>query len=170
MSEEAVNSGSIADELSRIEEAARDSAQSQFSSAKFWRALNLALGIPAATLAAVAGTTALAETISSQASAVIALLAAAITAVMTTLNAAQRAEQSGVAANAYLALQGDARVLRTIDLAALESAEARDRLDQLIQRRNAINGATPIPSLISYWLGRRNIAKGRQAYEVDQSF
>jgi hypothetical protein len=163
----APNTG-IADELSRIEEAAMHSAQTQFSSAKFWRGLNLALGIPAATLAAVAGTTVLADAVSARVGASIALVAAALTAVMTTLNAAQRAEQSRVAANAYLALQGDARVLRTIDLASLEGADARSSLNELIERRNTVNDSAPVASLLAYRLGRRNIAKDRQKYLADK--
>jgi hypothetical protein len=159
---------SISDELSRIEEAAMHSAQTQFSSAKFWRGLNLALGIPAATLAAVAGTTVLASAVSARAGAAIALVAAALTAIMTTINAAQRAEQSRVSANAYLDLQGDVRVLRTIDLPDLARGEARKQLGELIERRNTINGTAPVPAFLAYLLGRRNITKGRQTYEVDK--
>jgi hypothetical protein len=159
----------IAAELSRIEEAATYSSQSQFSSGKFWRGLNLALGVPAATLAAVAGTTVLADASSPKTGAVIALIAAAMTAVMTTLNAAQRAEQSRASANAYLALQGDARVLREIDLPRLEHDDARQRLDELVQRRNAINETSPVPAFLAYLLGRRNITRGRQQYEVDKT-
>jgi hypothetical protein len=159
---------SISDELSRIEEAAMHSAQTQFSSAKFWRGLNLALGIPAATLAAVAGTTVLASAVSARTGAAIALVAAALTAIMTTINAAQRAEQSRVSANAYLDLQGDVRVLRTIDLPDLARGEARKQLGELIERRNTINGTAPVPAFLAYLLGRRNITKGRQTYEVDK--
>jgi len=158
----------IADELSRVAEAASHSSQTQFSSAKFWRGLNLALGVPAAVLAAIAGTTVLADTSNAKTGAVIALIAAALTAVMTTLNAAQRAEQSRVSANAYLALVGDARILRTIDLAELERDEARKRLAALVERRNTINETAPVPAFLAYLLGRRNIEKGRQRYEVDK--
>lgn len=158
----------IADELSRIEEATTYSSQSQFSSAKFWRGLNLVLGVPAAALAAIAGTTVLADASTAKTGAVIALISAALTAVMTTLNAAQRAEQSRAAANAYLSLQGDARLLRTVDLAGLDQVEARQRLDELAQRRSAINETAPVPAFLAYRLGRRNIAKGRQTYEIDK--
>jgi hypothetical protein len=142
-------------------------AQAQFSSAKFWRGLNLALGIPAATFAAIAGTTVLAEVINGRAGAAIALIAAALTAVMTTLNGAQRAEQSRVSGNAYLALQGDARVFRTIELATLDDAMARKHLNEFVERRNTVNDSAPVPFLIAYLLGRRNIVKGRQKYEID---
>jgi hypothetical protein len=143
------------------------SAQTQFSSAKFWRGLNLALGVPAAMLAAVAGTSVLANAVSANTGAAISLVAAAMTAVLTSLNAAQRAEQSRVAANAFLSLQSAARVLRTVDIATLAGAEARQRLEELAQRRDSVNEAAPLPSFLAYKLGRRNIVKGRQEYDVD---
>jgi len=158
----------IAAELSRIEEAATYSSQTQFSSAKFWRGLNLSLGVPAAALAATAGTTVLADVWSAKTGAIVALVSAALTAIMTTLNAAQRAEQSQASAGAYLALQSDARVLRSIDLPGLEHDEARQRLEELAQRRKAINETAPVPAFLAYLLGKRNIEKGRQLYEVDK--
>jgi hypothetical protein len=69
---------------------------------------------------------------------------------------------------AYLALEGDARVLRTIDLPGLDHDEGRQRLSELVERRNAINETAPVPAFLSYLLGRRNILKGRQTYKVDK--
>jgi hypothetical protein len=63
----------VIDELKRVEEAATHSSQTQFSSAKFWRGLNLALGVPSAVLAAVAGTTLLTGAASVHTGAVVAL-------------------------------------------------------------------------------------------------
>jgi len=159
----------IEKELKRIEEAAMYSAQSQFSSGKFWRGLNLVLGVPAAASAAFAGATGLADAANAETAAYIALIAAALTAIMTTLNAAQRSEQSQSSGNAYLALQGDARILRTVDLPGLaDDVEARQRLSELVERRNQINATAPVPAFLAYRFGRRNIAKNRQEYEVDQ--
>lgn len=144
------------------------SAQTQFSSGKFWRGLHFAIGVPTAAAAAVAGATGLADTASQNTVAVVALVAAALTAVMTTLNAAQRAEQSRVSANAYLTLQGDARVLRTVDLPALPVEDARTALNELVSRRNTLNEGAPVPAFLAYWFGSRNIRKGRQRYEADE--
>jgi hypothetical protein len=159
----------ISREASRIEEAAKYAGQTQFSSSKFWRGANLVLGVPAAALAAIAGATGLSETVDARAVALIALIAAALTATMTTLNAAQRSEQSRAAANAYLSLQSDARVFREIDLLGMQRDEARQRLNELIERRSTINDTAPVPAFIAYKLGSRNVAKGRQDYEVDRS-
>lgn len=45
----------IGDEARRLEESAMYSAQGQFERAKFWRGLNLSLGVGAAVLAATGG-------------------------------------------------------------------------------------------------------------------
>jgi hypothetical protein len=158
----AVNRQALLAEVERIEEAATYSAQTQFSSGKFWRGLNLLLGTAAAALAAVAGATGLSEATGPETAAIIALVAAALAAVMTTLNAAQRAEQSRVSANAYLALQGDARVFRTIDLDRLDPTRLASGWS------NSSNAATPSttprlcpPSSPTGWAGATSPRVGR---------
>jgi len=151
-------------ELRRIEEASEHSAQSQFSQAKFWRGVNVLLGMPAAILAAVAGATALYTTAGRLVAAILALLAAGLGAVQTTLNAARRHEQAHKSANDYLALQNDARVLREVDLRQQERQEAREALELLAGRRTELNEAADIPAFFAYWAGRRNIEKGRTKY------
>jgi hypothetical protein len=159
----------IADELQRIEEGAEYSSNSQFEQAKLWRGTNLALGVPAAVLAAVAGGTALASTAGRVVAGILALCAAGLGAVMTTLNAARRAEQAHVAGNAYLGLRNDARRLRTIDLPGQAIDEARQTLEELTGREMEINNGAPIPARLAFWLGRRNIARGGTTYHVDQA-
>lgn len=159
----------IADELERMEEGAEYSSNSQFEQAKLWRGTNLALGVPAAVLAAVAGGTALAAAAGRIVAGILALCAAGLGAVMTTLNAARRAEQAHVAGNAYLGLRNDARRLRTIDLPAMAIEEARQTLEELTGRETEINNGAPIPSRLAFWLGRRNIARGGTTYRVDQA-
>lgn len=130
----------IADELERIEEGAMYSSQSQFEQAKLWRGTNLILGVPAAALAGVAGATALASTTGRVAAGILALCAAGFGAVMTTLNAARRAEQAHIASNAYLALRNDARRLRTIDLPGLPLDDGRQALIRLYLASEATCG------------------------------
>ena len=151
-----------------IEESARYSGQSQFEQAKLWRSVNLLFGIPTSALAAVAGASALAEIVSLFTAGLLALSAAALGAVMTTMNAPQRVQSAEAAANAYLALEADARVLRTADMPSMAFSEARSALSELTARRNEINQMAPAPSFYAYWRGRRNIEKGRQTYEVER--
>lgn len=68
----------------------------------------------------------------------------------------------------YLMLQGDARVMRTVDLPALSSDEARAQDKELVARRSTLNQAAPVPAFLAYILGRRNISMQRQTYEIDE--
>jgi hypothetical protein len=155
-------------ELNRIQESAEYSKEAQFAASKSWRAANLCLGVPASVLAAIAGGAGLADSWPAEWVGAAALLVAVLGGVMTTLNAAQRAEQSAASANSYLTIFNDARVLRNVDLPRMTDDEARDALAQLIARRDEINLTTPLPSARAFRQGRRNIEKGRTKYDVDE--
>jgi hypothetical protein len=157
----------IGRELSRIEESARFSAQAQFEQAKYWRAIHLTLGVPASVLAAVAGVTALASTTGRVAAGIIALAAAGLSAITTTLNAAQRTEQAQAAGNLYLALQSDARIARETDLPRQPFDAARGALQELRVRQDEINQSSALPARYAYRRAQKNIERGGQSYEVD---
>ncbi len=158
----------IENEFRRIEEAAMYAGQSQFSQAKVWRATNLVMGTLATGLAAASGGGALANIIGKTVAALVALAAAVVGALMTSINANRRAEQAHVSANAYLSLQTDARVARTIDLPGMDIDAARARLAELSSRRDEINKAAEIPLAVAYWLGKLNISRGGTTYEIDK--
>jgi len=158
----------IRKELCRIEESATFSAQAQFEQAKYWRAVNLILGVPAAVLAAIAGATALASTTGRVAAGIIALVAAGLSAITTTLNAAQRTEQGQAAGNLYLALQSDARIARETDLSRQTFDEARAALAELRLRQDEINQSSALPARYAYWRAKKNIERGGQRYKVDR--
>jgi hypothetical protein len=80
MDADSARRGEIRKELERIEEAAISNAQTQFSSSKQWRGVNLVLGTSSAALAAVAGAAALADALSKTDAALVALAPAALTA------------------------------------------------------------------------------------------
>jgi hypothetical protein len=157
----------LATEARRVEESAKWSGQGQFEQAKIWRGSNYALGVPSAALAAVAGAAGLASTAGRYWAGVAALTAAAFGAVMTSLNLARRIEQAQTAANAYLALQQDARVFYEIDVSTMGFDEARAALGELIARQQEVNKSAPIPSKRAYKRAGRNIESGGQTYEVD---
>lgn len=159
----------IADELHRIEESCQYSAQSQFEQTKQWRAVNLLLGLPASILAAVAGATALADTTGRVAAGIIALVSAGFGAVLTTVNAAHRMNQASSAANAYLEIQTAARQAREIDLRVWDLEEARAALGELTARRDEQNKTAEPPNRRAYRRAQKNIARGGQTYEVDES-
>ncbi|WP_097241191.1 SLATT domain-containing protein [Streptomyces sp. 1331.2] len=159
----------IGEEVARVEESTRHSAQGQFEQMKLWRATNLLLGVPATGLSAAAGGTFLADAGQAQLAGALALIAAALTAVSTTVNAARRAEGAGAAANSYLDLQTDARQLLLVDLPHLTFDEGRERLSQLTQRRSEVNANADPPSRWARRKAEKNLAEGGQDYEIDRS-
>lgn len=157
----------ISDELERLEESAMYSAQIQFEAAKQWRGVNLGLGIPASVLAAVSGATALTATTGRIVAGVLALVSAGFGAILTTINAAHRMNQTASAANAYLEIQTAARQARIIDLPDMSIEEARAALAELTARRDEQNKTVEPPNRRAYRRGSRNISRGGQSYRVD---
>jgi hypothetical protein len=162
------NLEAIRAEVLRLEESAEQSAQNQFEQAKMWRGINLLFGLPASILAGVAGGTGLASVAGRVPAAIMALIAAGFSGALTTLNAGRRVTQAHAAANAYLILETDLRQFRTLDLPNLTFEEGRARLEEFTGRWREVNTTADIPSRLAYALGRRNITRGRQTYEVDR--
>ncbi|MFF9070259.1 SLATT domain-containing protein [Streptomyces sp. NPDC014891] len=160
---------SVEAEFRRLEESAMWSAQCQFEEGKRWRATHWLLGLPATLLAAVAGTTALVESTGATAAGILALLSAGLGAVLTTVNAPQRATQAITAANAYLAIQTAARQHREIDLPDWSPVEAREALAALTTRRDEQNAGAEPPSRRAYRKARANMGAGGQTYSVDRT-
>ncbi|MEE1622494.1 SLATT domain-containing protein [Zafaria sp. Z1313] len=157
----------IAAELSRLEENARYSQQSQFEQSKIWRSTNLQLGIPAAVLAAVAGTIMLVSEEWQVFAAIVSLLSAALATTTTTLSAERRSDRAATAANAYRDIQMEARQLLLIDLGRLEYDDARDRLRNLTDRYAEISrGAEPVLRR-AYVSAKKNLAAGGQTHSID---
>ncbi len=144
------------------------SSQAQFEQAKRWRGFNLAFGVPASALAAIAGATALADAAGRVPAAIMALAAAAFGGVLTTVNASHRMNQATAAANAYLEIQTAARQFRTVDLPYAPLDEARSELAELTARRDEQNRAGEPPSRRAYKRASRNIERGGQSYAVDE--
>ena len=158
----------IAVELSRIEESAKYSAQSQLEQAKQWRLVNLGLGVPTSFAAAISGALTLSEDKFDLLAGVLALFAAAGGAILTTLNAAHRMNQASSSGNAYLEIQGHARQARLIDLPHQSLDEARQALAELTARRDEQNKTADIPSRRAYRKGQKNIEDGGQDYDADK--
>jgi hypothetical protein len=158
----------IETELSNIEESAKWSSQGQFEQAKLWRATHLVVGVPAATLAAVAGATALASTASRVAAGIVALVAAGLSAVAASLDAAGRAEGAQTAGNRYLAVQTAARVARDIDLPRQDLDTARKTVGELLARHDEINAEAAVISKYAYRRAGRNIVAGGQTYATEK--
>jgi hypothetical protein len=154
-------------EFERVEESATHSAASQFALAQQYRAVDLVAGIPATALAAIAGVTALASTTGRLAAGIIALIAAALSAIVAFLGAAHRSAQATAAGNEYLAIIGDARRARMIDMDMVDLDQARSLLRDLTDRVHEQNKAAQPPNVLARWLGKRSIERGDREHQVD---
>jgi type II secretory pathway pseudopilin PulG len=113
--DESVRREALLRELSEVENRTMWSAQGQFEQAKGWQSLNLWLGSLASGCAAVSGALVLSSSGLDILGGVLALIAAAGVAVLTVVNASQRATKATAAANAYLEIQNAARRARLVD-------------------------------------------------------
>jgi hypothetical protein len=154
-------------ELMRLEESAMFGAQMQFEQTKYWRGVNLGLGLPASVLAAVSGATALAATAGRIAAGILALAAAGFGALLTTVNASFRTNQASAAGNGYLAIQTAARQARKIDLPDMPLGDARTVVAELSDRLDEQNKGSAPPSRRVYRKAKDNIEGGGQSYAVD---
>lgn len=157
----------IGKEIHRVHESTLWSAQTQFEQLKRWRGVHYWVGVLAAVLAALAGAGGLAKFHIWWIPPLLALAAAALGAVLTTLNPAQKAAQARAAATEYQELQTEARQLLTIDLMTLSKDEARERLSDLTARRDSLNKTAEPPGSTAYKKAKKLLEAGGQAYEQD---
>lgn len=138
------------------------SAQGQFEQAKGWQRLNLWLGSLAASSAAVSGALVLASSGFDIVGGVLALFAAAGGAVLTVVNASQRATVASAAANAYLEIQNAARRTRLVDAPWADVEMSRPLLEALTERMDEQNRSAEPISPRAYRKARRNVKAGGQ--------
>jgi hypothetical protein len=128
----------IAEELRRLEEDATYASQSQFEASKFWRLWHWLLGIPAAVLAAVAGFTGLASVTGRVPAAILALIAAVLGGLLTTVEPNKRVRQDG-----------------------------RSQLRELTEQKHQVDRVAEPPNTYAFWRARRNVQAGRLQHVVD---
>lgn len=157
----------IASEADRIHESALWSSQGQFEQAKLWRLVNLLFGVPAAVLAAISGGTSLSGHLGPLVG-ILALVAAGLSATMTTVNASRRMTHAQASGSAYLQLQTAARQFLTVDLAGMPYEEARESLRNLTNTRDELNKTADPPSRFAYKRSAKNITSGGQSYAADE--
>lgn len=152
----------ILDQLSELEDRAKWSAQGQFEQSKHWQSMNLWLGSLSAVSAAISGALVLAQSGLDLAGGILALAAAGGGAVLTTVNASQRATKASSSANAYLEIQTSARRAQSVDVPWVEVDDARQLLQGLAERMDEQNKAAEPISPRAYKRARKNIRSGGQ--------
>ncbi|HEX8182607.1 MAG TPA: SLATT domain-containing protein [Candidatus Saccharimonadales bacterium] len=154
-------------EAKRVEESAKYSAQTQFEYSKTWRSVDRWISAIAALIAAISGAGGLADVIPGKWAGLITLISAGLSAIAVSLGAPKTKTLAHASANAYLALQQDARAFINIDLDLLPTDEAREVLAKLIARHQELNNTAEIPSSRAWKKGKNNVEAGDQKYEVD---
>lgn len=159
----------IIKEAERIHESALYSSETQFEYAKRWRRVDRLIGALAAVMAAVAGVGGLSNLMTAKWVGLLAILAAVTGAIAASIGAPQTKEKAAFSANAYRALQQDARIFINIDVDIVSSDEARLRLEELVSRLQKLNAESEIPSGRAFKRAKKQIALGEhQTYKVDQ--
>ena len=158
----------VRDELERIEEDCIHSGKAQFNAGVRWSRYHLWLGVPAVILSALAGTAFFKG--EPEIAGVMSMVVAILTALSTFLKPAEHAASHKSSGDQYLALRNDARVLRTIKIAAAcDDLAAIANLDEITKRRNELNQASPQASRSDFEKARQGIEEGEASHRIDQS-
>jgi len=154
-------------EAHRIEENTEHPARGHFNAAERWGLYHLAIGLPSAVLAAIAGGTAFADL--PEVAGSLAILSTAMTTVLTFLKPSEHAENHKAVAGQYLALRNQTRLFRELDLEATSDPDSvKKRLVELASTRDDLNQASPGISRKDYEKAKTDIDKGYSQYRVDK--
>lgn len=154
-------------EAHRIEEDTEHSAKGHFNAAYRWGRYHLAIGLPSAVLAAIAGGTAFSDL--PEVAGTLAILSTALTTVLTFLKPSEHAENHKAVAGQYLALRNQTRLFRELDLDdTTDMDSARERLVELARSRDDLNQASPGIARKDYEKAKKDIDEGRSQYRVDK--
>lgn len=159
----------VGEEISRVEESARHSAQVQFEAAKSWHYWNLLLGVPASFFGLFAGGAAFTEALPSWVIGAGALTGAALAGTMTVLGAERRATRAKTCANTFHDIQDDARRLLTINLATMTLDEANAALNSVCDRYKKARQTADAPARRFYQRALRNLREGGQQFAIDEA-
>lgn len=158
---------SIGEELSRLEETARLSAQGQFEAAKSWQHWNFFLGVPASVFGLFSGGAAFTEAFPVWVVGSGALIGAALAGIMTVMGAERRATRAKTCANTFHDIQDEARRLLLINLASMDLDEAHTALTALCDRYAETRHAADAPARRFYNRAKKNITAGGQHFAID---
>ncbi|MBL4583622.1 MAG: SLATT domain-containing protein [Pseudomonadales bacterium] len=153
-------------ETYRIEEDALHSMKGHFNAGSLWSKAHLLLGLPSAVLAAWAGIEAFSD--NPEMTAILALLAAALTSTMTFLSPQQVADNHKNSGREYNILKNRVRRFREIDLLQLEDDAITKTITELAGKRDALNSMSPDIPRWAYEKAKKDIDAGRADYNIDK--
>ncbi len=153
-------------ETHRIEEDALHSMKGHFNAGVLWSKAHLFLGLPSAILAAWAGIEAFSD--NPEMTAILALLAAALTSTMTFLSPQQVADNHKNSGREYNVLKNRVRRFREIELLQLDGDSITQTITELAEKRDALNSMSPDIPRWAYEKAKKDIDAGRAEYLVDK--
>lgn len=157
----------IIKEAERLAEDCTYASKSQFNDGTWWDRVHLAAGFAAAILGAVAGTTGLVAD-RRPLSAILALLGAAVTAVVTFQKPGERAATHRAAGVGYNAVRERARRLHLVDaLGPSSDKELRKQLDEIAAEKIRVSKQAPAVSSCAFTKARKGIEEGEARHVID---
>ncbi|NVJ62407.1 MAG: SLATT domain-containing protein [Gammaproteobacteria bacterium] len=155
-------------ECKRIEEDTEYSFKAHYNASVFWSRVNLALGLPAALLAAFAGGSSAADGAQAAITGT-AFLSTAFVTCMTFLKPSQKSDSHKNAGNLYQALRNQARIFREIEISDnMSEIEAKKTFKELAKRRDELNSIMPTIPRKAYEKAKNDIDSGRSVYLIDK--
>jgi hypothetical protein len=152
-------------EADRIMEDGIHSAKGHFNASTIWNRRHYWIGIPAALMGVLAGSTAFTSWASITALA--GFLAASLSTVSTFLNPQDKALQHKKLGDQYLALRNQARIFKNIEVQTLAMEMAKERLQQLALKRDELNNASLQIPRKAYEQAKVGISNGESTYKTD---
>lgn len=149
----------------RLDEDCTYSSRGHFEAERLWSCVHHGIGVPAALFGGVAGVSAFNQETLLAGS--LAVAAAALAALATFLNPSGRAAEHHAAGTKYLSLRNESRFLRETWPKPADVIPLRDKLANLVRRRNELNESSPPIPRRAFKAARKRIEQGEDKYEVD---
>ncbi|MEA2074307.1 MAG: SLATT domain-containing protein [Euryarchaeota archaeon] len=161
----------IIKEAKRIEENSLYSAKGHFVAAQFWTNFHLWIGVPAVILAALAGTSALAQFDNHNIIAgILSIIVVVLTSITTFLNPKEKAHIHLSSGNNYDSLLSRSRIFWSIDCRRENPEELlADKLRDLSEQRDRLNRECPQVPRGAYKKAKKGIEEGEANYKVDEN-
>lgn len=160
----------IIKEAKRIEECCLYSSKGHLTAANGYTYFNLIIGVPLVVFAALTSASAFSQFDKTKTtSAILSLIVAALSALMTFVNPKEISNSHFLAGNNYDALLNKVRIFWTIDCWKEVDDVLVGRLKAFSEEKNRLNQNSPQIPFWGYLLAKRGILAGEASYKVDKN-
>ena len=161
--------GEVIREAKRIEESLLHSSKGHFYAASFWSGFHLWVGIPLVVLSAIVATAYAKDNSDKVVFAIIPIVVAILSALITFLNPSERATNHLKAANELDSLMNRTRIFWTIECLSSDPDQVLTSVvADLSNEKGKLNAAAPQIPFFSYRKSKKGIERGEGRFEVDK--